>query len=56
MKVIEKSHKIAENRRIEQRSGKFCFFGISKCNPGNKQKSEQKKAKGLVIESGYGAN
>ncbi len=55
-KVIEKSHKIAENRRIEQRGGKFCFFGISKCNPGNRQKSEQKKAKGLIIESGYGAN
>ena len=45
-KVIEKSHEIAEDRRIEQKGGKFCFFGISKCNPGNKRKCEQKRQKG----------
>ena len=45
-KVIEKSHEIAENRRIEEKGGKFCFFGISKCNPGNKRKCEQKRQKG----------
>ena len=52
-KVIEKVMKKAENRRIEQRVGKFCFFGISKCHPKNKRKICSKKAKGLIIKIGY---
>jgi len=47
---MDKNHKKPENRRIEQRGGKFCFFGISKCNPGNKPNVLQKRQSGLIIK------
>lgn len=43
MKVIDKCHKKSENRRIKHRGGKFCFFGISKCNPLNEPNDLQKR-------------
>ena len=43
IKVIDKCHEYPENRYIKQRGGKFCFFGISKCNPLNEPNDLQKR-------------